>query len=838
MTFPPPARTGSDDAARRRRRPAPLAALAIAALAVSGAAVTAAPASAATTTDSFSRSTAGGWGTAESGGAYSVYGAAASAFSVDGSRARITGIRAGSSAGVVLGGTAMRDGTAGATVALVGSTPLGLYQAVEIRRQADGTAYRGKVELGRSGAVRVSLSRTAANGTSAALGSVVTAGTAKAGTAVNVRVQATGTSPVALAVKAWVVGTAEPGWQVTASDGAGSRITAAGATGLWSYASGSNATATTVAYDDLSRVAASTATPAPSPTPTPTPTATPKPSPTPTPTPTATTAPTTGTAGSAGSAPVGQAAYPVPSGALFVSAASGKDTAAGTQAAPLKTIAKAVAVARSGQTVVLRGGTYHEAVVVPYAKSLTIQAFPREAVWLDGSRAVTGFAKSGTSWVASGYTIDHPRTIAGIADNPRFVRPEAPLAARLDQVFLAGTQLRQVASASAVVAGTFYVDTSANTVRIGTDPSGKEVRASDLRQALQIQSANTTIQGFGVRRYATSYEDRGAIRFDNVGARVRDMTIVDNAMSGLTIGNSSPLVSHVTIQRSGMIGLSAAYAYGMVVEDSLITGNNSERFKAAPVSGGIKIGRSRDVTVRDNDTSRNLGSGIWFDESVYDITVTGNTSNDNEYTGIQLELSDTAVVADNSTTGGQTGINLMNTGNVKLFHNTMGGNAKFGLSLLQDERRQSNPAFAGQDPRRPAVDPTVPWITRNITVSDNVFASGPLFSIYALDQKTGIAVDRWNLVITGNLFSKRVGTSGPSMVAWGQADKSLVRYETPEALAAAKGTSWRNTMTSSPTSLAGMAAYLATAAANAVPLPAVIAALIGQPSGVRHVGIF
>jgi len=835
MTFSTHARTGPDGAARRRRpaRVSALAIAAIAALGVSGAAVTAAPASAATTTDSFSRSTTGGWGTAESGGAYSVYGAAASAFSVDGSRARITGIRAGSSAGVVLGGTAMRDGTAGATVALVGSSPLGLYQAVEIRRQADGTAYRGKVELGRSGAVRVSLSRTAADGASAALGSVVTAGTAKAGTAVHVRVRATGTAPVALAVKAWVVGTAEPGWQVTASDGASSRITAAGATGLWSYASGSNATATTVAYDDLSRVAASTATPAPSPTPTAAPTATPEPSPTPTPT--ATTAPSTR---SAGSVPVGQAAYPVPSGALFVSSASGRDSASGTQSAPFKTIAKAVAVARSGQTVVLRGGTYHEAVVVPYAKSLTIQAFPREAVWLDGSRAVTGFAKSGTSWVASGYTIDHPRTIAGIADNPRFVRPEAPLAARLDQVFVAGTQLRQVASASAVVAGTFHVDTSANTVRIGTDPSGKEVRASDLRQALQIQSANSTIQGFGVRRYATSYEDRGAIRFDNVGARVRDMTIVDNAMSGLTIGNNSPLVSHVTIQRSGMIGLSAAYAYGMVVEDSLITGNNSERFKAAPVSGGIKIGRSRDVTVRDNDTSRNLGSGIWFDESVYDITVTGNTSNDNEYTGIQLELSDTAVVADNSTTGGQTGINLMNTGNVKLFHNTMGGNAKFGLSLLQDERRQSNPAFAGQDPRRPAVDPTVPWITRNITVSDNVFASGPLFSIYALDQKTGIAVDRWNLVITGNLFSKRVGTSGPSMVAWGQADKSLVRYETPEALAAAKGTSWRNTMTSAPTSLAGMGAYLATAAANAVPLPAVIAALIGQPSGVRHVGIF
>ena len=780
-------------------------------------------------TDSFSRQVASGWGTAHSGDAYAVEGASGTAFSVADGRARISGIAAGTSASAALGGTPMRDGSVSATVALVGTTPLGLYQGLEIRRQPDGTSYRGRVELGRSGAVRVSITRTEADGSSTDLGTPVAVGTAAAGTPVDVEVRASGTAPVTIDVRAWRTGTTQPGWQATATDGAAARIALPGGIGVWSYASGSNSGPTTVAIDDLAR----TTSDAPAPTPSPS-----APAPAPAPAPSSPAA-VPSSYGSRGSAPIGSAAYPAPAGALYVNAVTGRDTSAGTKAAPFKTLAAAVAKAKAGQTIVLRAGTYHEAVVVPFNKPLTIQAHPREAVWLDGSSKVTGWTKSGTSWVARGWAVQVPRTIAGVADNPRFVRPEAPMAARTDQVFVAGTQLRQVATAAQVVAGTFFVDETAKTIRIGTNPIGKEVRASDLRQALQIQSADTTVQGIGIRRYATSYEDRGAVRFDNVRATARDLVIQDNAMVGIALGNNDATVSHVTVQRSGMLGLSTGYSYGLVVEDSVFTENNSERFKAAPVSGGIKIARARDVTVVNNDTSRNFGSGIWLDESCYDITVVGNTANDNEYTGIQLELSAKAVVADNSTTGGQTGIQIIDTGDVQVFNNTMGSNSKMGLALLQDERRQAVASYEGQDPRQPAVDPTVPWLTRDITVSDNVFANGGRFSVYALDQRTRIPVDRWNLVITGNLFTKRVATTDPSMVAWGQGDNStLVRYETSEALAAAKGTTWRNTVTPSSTSTAGMAQHLAPAAAYAVPLPAHIAALVGQPAGVRHVGKF
>jgi parallel beta-helix repeat protein len=798
------------------------------ALALGATLVPAAPASAAAGSDSFSRQVAAGWGAAESGGSYTTYGAKGTTFSVDGSRGRITSLPAGASAGAFLPGSSLLDTTASATLSLVGSTSLTAYPSVEVRRQADGSAYRGKAELTRSGKLRISVSRSHA-GRESTLGSADVSTGLTPGTSVAVRIQVTGASPVAVAAKAWVAGTPEPGWQTTVSDGSSTRIATAGAVGVWAYASGSNATATALAVDGLSSGAPTTAAPSPAPPTTAPPTTAPVTSPSP--------LPRTGTA--RGSVAVGSAAYAVPSGALFVSSASGDDAAAGTQSAPLRTLSRAVARASAGQTIVLRGGTYHESVVVPYEKPLTIQAYPREPVWLDGSSRVSSFTPSGSTWVASGWGTRFSSAISGIADNPRFVAPAAPFAARPDQVFVGSTQLRQVGSASAVVAGTFYVDYAAKTIRIGSDPSGKEVRASDLRQALQVQAPDTTVRGIGIRRYAATYDDRGAVRFDNVRATVQDVVVEDTATIGIVLGNNDSRLVRVTAQRNGMLGVNASSAYRLVVRDSVITGNNSEHFKPAPVSGGIKVTRSRDVEVVNNDTGRNSGSGMWFDESCYDLTVTGNDSNDNEYTGIQLELSDTAVVADNSTTGGQTGINLFDSGNVQLFNNTMGGNSKFALSLLQDERRQAIASFDGQDPRRPAVDSTVPWLTRNITIANNVFARGGGFSIYALDKKTNIPVDRWNLTITGNLFTKRVVTSDPTMVAWGQGDNStLVRYESPAALAAAKNGSWRNTMTSGSASVSDMAAYLTSAATLALGLPSGIAALLGQPTGVKRVGIF
>lgn len=534
---------------------------------------------------------------------------------------------------------------------------------------------------------------------------------------------------------------------------------------------------------------------------------------------------------------LGSTAFPVPPDALFVDARSGYDGAPGTRERPLRSVRTAVERAGTGGTVVLREGVYHESVVVPPSKTLAIQAHPGETVWFDGSVVVRGWDRTGDRWVARGWTAEFGSEIDGVADNPDYVDPAFPLAARSDQLFLDGTALTQVASPADVVPGTFAVDRAADALVIADDPSGREVRASDLERAIFVRSPGSTLQGFGVRRYATPVAVGGAVKFENRRSTARDLVIVDNAAIGLSINNDDGLVERVTVQRSGMLGIGSNAGYGLVIRGSLVTGNNAEHFRAAPVSGGIKITRARGVTVADNDVSRNSGSGIWLDESVYDATVVHNVATDNEYTGIQVELCAEVVVADNVLTGQRAGLNVFGSSGVRVWNNAFGGNSRYGIRIQQDERRQAVDGFAGRDPRQPVPDPTMTWVVDDVTVADNVFGPARGFHVWALDIDTGIPADDMGITVDGNVFSAPDGSRDAVLVGWGRGgDRTVDRYATPQEFAAATDPGRRNAFAAPGTGPDRVSADAARSVAR--PLPEDVARAVGRPAGTRTIGPF
>jgi len=86
-------------------------------------------------------------------------------------------------------------------------------------------------------------------------------------------------------------------------------------------------------------------------------------------------------------------------GAWYVDAQRGSDSAAGTQAAPFKTVARALAASRAGGggggTIVLRGGTHFVAATLTLTggdSGLTIQSFPGEEAWLSRGTPLAGVA--------------------------------------------------------------------------------------------------------------------------------------------------------------------------------------------------------------------------------------------------------------------------------------------------------------------------------------------------------------------------------------------------------------------------------------------------------------
>jgi hypothetical protein len=75
------------------------------------------------------------------------------------------------------------------------------------------------------------------------------------------------------------------------------------------------------------------------------------------------------------------------------------DSFYGYQALPFKTLAKAVATAKPGETILLRAGVYRE-VLAPKAAGVTIKAAKGEKVVLSGADLITGWKRQEDKWAA------------------------------------------------------------------------------------------------------------------------------------------------------------------------------------------------------------------------------------------------------------------------------------------------------------------------------------------------------------------------------------------------------------------------------------------------------
>lgn len=200
--------------------------------------------------DTFSRSLSGSWGTAGTGGSWTMIGAP-QRFAVDGSAARqIT--PPGQGAEAVLGD--VRSGSAELRAAVSWDRPPSearLYSTVVVRAASTGS-YRVTLNVEPSGSPRLAIVRRTGS-TDTTLAVVALPGTVMAGSWYQIAVRTTPgpNGSTQLSAKAWPRGATEPtAAQVTAAD-ATAALQPAGGVGLGSYRSSGAATSVTTSFDDL-----------------------------------------------------------------------------------------------------------------------------------------------------------------------------------------------------------------------------------------------------------------------------------------------------------------------------------------------------------------------------------------------------------------------------------------------------------------------------------------------------------------------------------------------------------------------------------------------------------
>ncbi|MFT3832716.1 MAG: right-handed parallel beta-helix repeat-containing protein [Micropruina sp.] len=582
---------------------------------------------------------------------------------------------------------------------------------------------------------------------------------------------------------------------------------------------------------------ATSAAPAPAPAPT-----TPAPAPAPAP------ADPPTTSGSAGSVAIGSADYGAPSSAIYVST-GGNDSNSGTAGSPVKTINRGVALAPTGGTVVVRGGVYRESVTI--SKQVTLQNYPKEAVWMDGSTPVTGWVADGSTWRKDGWTtrFDHsPTYTQGAPDSSQpywqFVNQSTyPMAAHPDQVFVNGSPLQQVKSKSLVKDGTFYLDEGSSKLYLGSNPAGKAVDASNTIKALSIRAANTVVRGIGIRRYSPSVFHMAAVTVEQPGVRLENVVIADSATTGLSIQRENAQLNQVTISGSGMLGIHGRYADNLKITRVLATKNNDEHFNIAPVSGGLKIGMSRGVSVSDSSFSGNFGHGFWEDMSVYNSVFRQSDFSDNVGTGLFLEISAKVIVGDNTfARNKEFGIKVNNTSNVQVWNNTFVGNGR-PLNIVQDDRRNTNPSDQAVDKRISWPDPEMPWTLGPVTIKNNVVADSTTDANCMLcveDYSKKKSAEQMGIVANGNVYGRPSASRPTWLVVWSKGAGNPGVYTTLSAFKSATGQESRGreyvgaSIVDSKLSLTSSVKSAAADIAEA--LPSNVATAIGQPAGSRTLG--
>lgn len=817
-TFHPTSSRGRHRAPRRGHSPLTIVALSTMVALVASVFLPLSTASAATlVSDGFDRSLTGTWGSADVGGAW---GAATGRVTsrVTTGEGRLENLEPGQDSRIGLTSAASLDVVVHAGVIVPDRMPL--YYSVEARRQADGRAYRARI-VAASNRVVLQLVRVDSSGAIAVLQQfTVPATTAVPGNTLIVELETTSSSGVTLRARSWASGGPTPGWQASVVDSSSQQIGSAGLLGLHAYLS--TAAAQPVTVRTTSFWASTTDQPS-GPTP---PTTAPPPS-----------------SGVRGSAVVGSTVYPVPAGALFVSP-SGSDSNAGTQASPKRTVQAAVSAAPTRATVVLRAGVYHESVSIAAGRGITVQSYPHEAVWFDGSSTVQGFTGSGGRWSAAwGVVLDHSPTFSrGAPDGKtpgwQFVNPAHPMAAYPDQVWLEGQELRQVQSSSQLTPGTFFVDTSGHRLWVGSDPNGKSVVSSDLVRAFSLSADDTTLRGVGIRRYADSVPDQGVVNVHASRVTLEHDVIQDSATGAIGLFGSGNVLRNLTVVGSGQLGVQGDMTDGIVIANSIIGKSNDEQFNQAPSAGGIKLTKTRGITLSNNEISDGYGNGFWSDEASYDVNVVNNSVSNNTGRGIFLELSSKAIVAGNLIVGNlDSQFMAVDTDKVSLWNNTIDGSAK-AIQFLKDSRTPVNNAFA-RDTRRPFPDPDMPWTLGSSTIANNIVRS----TSYLLDVEDwthGLDASSIGLVANGNVYNQAQAGTPSWIVVWARGGTDPSVYSTLPGFTSARGQERSGRSIIGPSVLlptyAPLPSLQALVGAVAQPLPGDVAAKVGHASGSLALG--
>jgi len=402
-----------------------------------------------------------------------------------------------------------------------------------------------------------------------------------------------------------------------------------------------------------------------------------------------------------------QQSYELPDveGTIYYVAPDGDRGASGEALTDPTTLTSAVERVRSGDAIILRGGTYRTGDLV-LNQGIIMQPYEDERPRLKGTRIAEKWEDLGNGlWVSSWDSL-FPAEPADWWRRHRQMRHTPLYLFNNDMVFADGRFLQAVGWPGAVDEDTYFIDYENNEVYIGANPEEHLIEITAYNLALRQTTEQVhgkapdhrgpTIRGITFTQYAyRALEIEGTYPQGISPESEHGNQIVGTTLEHCTISNCSRVAGYfrgdsLTIRHCEVFNTSTEGIYVIASDDILLEKNIFSRNNIENITGyypaAVKIfNQCYRAVVRDNlITDLPNSNGVWYDVGEVDGVFINNWVENvgspegsvprnrlwPSRNGFFFEISKGVTVAGNVFVNNDHGLMILNSSDAKIYQNT------------------------------------------------------------------------------------------------------------------------------------------------------------------------
>ena len=431
--------------------------------------------------------------------------------------------------------------------------------------------------------------------------------------------------------------------------------------------------------------------------------------------------------------------YDLPSvkGKIYYAAPEGNAGATGESLSFPITIEAAFEKVRSGDAIILRGGTYRTGNLI-LNQGITIQPYGNEQPVLKGTRIAREWINLGNGlWTAIWPDLFPQEEPAWFWSRARYGKDMPLCRLNNDMVFIDGKFLQAVTHEGEVDENSFYIDYNAKLVYIGTDPADRlvEISAFDVGlnriikdvRGISNDKIGPVIRGITFTQYVrainiegttpNSLSEESKFGKDVVGTILENCTISFCSRVGAYLRGDKLIMRNCKVSDTSTEGVFLQSSADVLLENNIFTRNNIEQILGYYPAAVKIFNQTHRVTCRNNLViNKPYSNGIWYDVGNVDGVFINNwvenigTSNSviatgrsqSNHAGFFFEISNGTIVAGNVFVNCDVGIRILNSSDAKIYQNT------FFNSMATISRNERNPVsdktFTWHSSTGPAVE--------------------------------------------------------------------------------------------------------------------------------------